>query len=179
MTAPLEQVAELLREESGIRLEQNQHTALRAAIGRVLPEGDVAEFLRLATDPVWGRETIAKLVDAITVKETSFFRDRRQLDAIAWRLLLERALAAGSGAIRVWSAACATGEEPYTPAILAREASAPAEPPVRILATDISSAALEGALAGRYIYYLLDAIGWSVATDTAMIVELERKRRAA
>jgi chemotaxis protein methyltransferase CheR len=150
MSDALDLVAELVRRESGIRVQPGQYASLRSAIGRADPGGDARRFLRLAEDPVWGREAVARLVDEVTVKETSFFRDRRQLDAIAWRLLLERAHASGSGHIRVWSAACATGEEPYTLALMAAEAFAPAPPPVRILATDISSAALEAALAGRY-----------------------------
>ncbi len=150
MTDVLDRVAEIVQRESGIRLQPTQYSSLRSAIGRAVPGGDALAFLRLAEDPVWGREAVGRLVDEVTVKETSFFRDRRQLDTIAWRLLLERAHAAGSGVIRVWSAACATGEEPYTLAILAAEAFAPAEPPVRILGTDISAAALESALAGRY-----------------------------
>ena len=150
MKDALVQVAALLRRETGIRLEPSQHSALRTALARAAPEGDPLSFLRAAADPVWGRSAIAKLVDEVTVKETFFFRDRRQLDAIAWRLLLERAHAAGSGEIRVWSAACATGEEPYTLALLASEAFAPGDPPVSILGTDISTAALEGALGGRY-----------------------------
>ena len=99
---------------------------------------------------MWGRDAIARLVDQVTIKETFFLREQRQLDAISWRLLLERAHTAGSGVIRVWSAACATGEEPYTLALLASEAFFPGDPPVSILGTDISTAALEGALAGRY-----------------------------
>ena len=150
MTDALDQVVALLRRETGIRLEQSQHSALRSALARAAPGGDALSFLRAAEDPVWRREVIAKLVDQVTIKETSFLRDRRQLDAIAWRLLLERAHAAGSGEIRVWSAACATGEEPYTLALLASEAFAPGEPPVSILGTDISTAALEDALDGRY-----------------------------
>jgi chemotaxis protein methyltransferase CheR len=150
VTHALDQVAALLRRETGIRLERSQHPALRSALARAAPGGDALSFLRAAEDPVWGREAIARLVDQVTIKETSFLRDRTQLDAIAWRLLLERAHAAGSGEIRVWSAACATGEEPYTLALLASEAFAPAEPPVRILGTDISTQALEAALAGCY-----------------------------
>lgn len=150
MTDVLDQVAEIVRQESGIRIQPNQYTSLRAAVGRAVPAGDVVSFLRLAADPVWGRETVARLVDEVTVKETSFFRERRQLDAIAWRQLLDRARAAGASGIRVWSAACATGQEPYTLAIMADQAFAPGDPPVRILATDISSAALEVALAGRF-----------------------------
>ena len=87
MTDPLAEVAELIRNETGIRLKPNQFASLGAAIGRALPSSDAAGFLRLAVDPVWGRETVARLVDEVTVKETSFFRDRRQLDAIPWRAL--------------------------------------------------------------------------------------------
>jgi chemotaxis protein methyltransferase CheR len=150
VTDALDQVAALLRRETGIQLDQSQHSALRSALARAAPDGNALSFLQAAADPVWGRETIANLVDQVTIKETFFLRERRQLDAIAWRLLLERARAAGSGEIRVWSAACATGEEPYTLAILASEAFAPGDPPLSILGTDISTAALEGALAGRY-----------------------------
>jgi len=146
----LDQVAELLRRECGIRLDPSQYTALRSALARAVPDGDAFSFLRAAADPVRGPEMVAALIDEVTVQETSFFRDRRQLDAIAWRLLLERALGAGSGEIRVWSAACATGEEAYTLALFAAEAFAPAEPPVRILGTDISSGALAAARAGIY-----------------------------
>jgi chemotaxis methyl-accepting protein methylase len=178
----LDQVAELVGRESGILLHPNQYSALRAAIGRAVPSGDAAGFLRLAGDPVWGRETVARLVDEITVKETSFFRDRRQLDAIAWRMLLERAHAAGAREIRVWSAACATGQEPYTLAILACEAFAPADPPVRVLGTDIAASALESALAGRYPERLLRGVDSHVRRtyfeeDGDRVVVGERARR--
>ncbi len=158
MIDPLAEVAELIRNESGIRLKPNQYASLSAAIGRAMPSSDAAGFLRLATDPVWGRETVARLVDEVTVKETSFFRDRRQLDAIAWRPLLERAQATGARELRVWSAACATGQEAYTLAILACEAFAPLDPPVRVLGTDIAASALEAALAGRYRDRLLRGV---------------------
>lgn len=150
MSDVLHLVAELVLRESGIRLQPMQYPALRSAIARALPHGDAATFIEVADDGVEGRRSIARLIDEITVKETSFFRDRGQLDAIAWRALLERAQAAGSPEIRVWCTACATGEEAYTLALLACEAFAPDKPPVRILATDISNAALDATRAGRY-----------------------------
>lgn len=150
MNQALDEIAELLRRECGIRLVPNQYPALRAALARALPGGNAFRFLGAAADPVRGPATVAALIDEVTIQETSFFRDRRQLDAIAWQLLLERALAAGSAEIRVWSAACATGEEAYTLALCAAEAFAPAEPPVRILGTDISNRALAAARAGVY-----------------------------
>jgi chemotaxis protein methyltransferase CheR len=150
MSDALHLVAELVLRESGIRLQPIQYPALRSAISRALPNGDAATFMQVADNGVEGRRSIARLIDEITVKETSFFRDRRQLDAIVWRSLLEHAQATGSPEIRVWCAACATGEEAYTLALLACEAFAPADPPVRILATDISNAALDATRAGRY-----------------------------
>jgi chemotaxis protein methyltransferase CheR len=146
MTRELDRVAELVLRETGIKLQPSQYPALRSALVRLGERGDPGAFLRQAVDPVWGREAIGRLVDEVTIKETSFFRDRVQLDAISWRLLLERA----DGPIRIWSAACATGEEPYTLSIMACEAFGTTSPPVRILGTDISTAALEGALSGHY-----------------------------
>jgi chemotaxis protein methyltransferase CheR len=150
MTGALEQVAELIREASGIQLQPNRYPALRAAIGRAEPQADAAGFLKLAADPERGPEALARLIDEVTVHESSFFREWAGLEALSWRLMLSRAHARGSSVIRVWSAACSTGEEPYSLAIAACEAFAPATPPVRILGTDIANAALDRAREGRY-----------------------------
>ena len=150
MTHALDRVAALLLRETGIRIDRSQYTSLRLGLARADPGGDAESFLHATEDPIWGRETIARLVDAVTIKETFFVREPRQLDAIPWRVLLDRARAAGSHDVRVWSAACATGEEAYTLAMLASEALGANDAPVSILATDISTSALEGALAGRY-----------------------------
>ena len=150
MSEQLHALADVIREVAGIRLEQSRHQALRAALGRSWPGVAHAEVLRRALDPKTGPATIATLIDEITIKETSFLRDRRQLEAIDWHDLLARAREGGSDVVRVWSAACATGAEPYSLALLACEAFASSAPPVRIVATDISSAALASAASGRY-----------------------------
>jgi chemotaxis protein methyltransferase CheR len=150
MSDALDRVAELVLQETGIRVQPAQHPALRSAVARALPNGDAAALLEMAVDAVEGPRAIATLIDEVTIKETFFFRDRQQLDTIPWRAMLERVQATGSQEIRIWCAACATGEEAYTLALLACEAFAPAPPPVRIMATDISSAALEAARAGKY-----------------------------
>jgi len=146
----LGEVAELIRAETGITLSSAQETALRAALARAAPGLDARAFLRRAAEPVAGRTLLEQLIDEVTIKETTFLRDRRQLDAISWHGLLEVARSAGSETIRVWSAGCATGEEPYTLALLAAEAFATAEPPVDVLGTDVSGAALEAAARGTY-----------------------------
>ena len=82
MSDSLDLVAELVLRETGIRVQASQYPALRSALARALPGADPAAFLRIAGDPVAGREAIAKLVDEATIKETSFLRDRQQLDEI-------------------------------------------------------------------------------------------------
>jgi len=146
----LAEVAELIRRETGITPAVTRDNVLRAALRRAAPDLEPGAFVRAAADPVRGRDLMQRLIDEVTVQETTFVRDRAQLDSIPWSGLLRSAQAAGSAAIRVWSAGCATGEEPYTLALLAAEAFAPAPPPVDVLGTDISSRALAAAQAGRY-----------------------------
>ena len=81
--------------------------------------------------------------------ETFFFRQREDLDAIDWRALLGARARDGSRRVRVWVAGCSTGEEAYTLAILASEALG-AAPPLALLATDLSAAALRRAEDARY-----------------------------
>ena len=143
-------VAELLRRETGIAFTVASETAMRAALRRAAPDLEPVDFIRAASDPVRGRGLVDRLIDEVTVQETTFMRDRDQLCSIPWHGLLHSARAAGSAVIRVWSAGCATGEEPYTLALLAAEAFAPATPPVDVLGTDISGGAIAAAAAGRY-----------------------------
>jgi len=146
----LTEVAELVRRETGITPAVAKENALRAALRRAAPDLEPGAFIRAASDPVRGRDLVERLIDEVTVQETTFVRDRGQLDGIPWHSLLRSARTAGSAAVRVWSAACATGEEPYTLALLAAEAFAPAPPPVDVLGTDISGRAIAAAAAGVY-----------------------------
>ena len=150
MSEALDALAALIQQASGLRLEQSRHPALRAALARGWPGLVPSEILSRAVDPVTGHAIVATLIDEVTIKETSFLRDRRQLESIDWQDLYATARASGSSEIRVWSAACATGEEPYSLAMLACESFASTAPPVSILATDVSAAALAAAAEGRY-----------------------------
>jgi chemotaxis methyl-accepting protein methylase len=150
MSAALEEVAKLLLSESGIRIRAEQTVSLDAAIRRLEPGMDARAFLRAAEDPDKRVLLLTSLIDEVTVQETYFFRQPAELKAIDWHLLYEGARAAGSEQVRAWVAACASGEEAYTLAILACEAFRSTEPPVSILATDISQSALAKVERGRY-----------------------------
>jgi chemotaxis methyl-accepting protein methylase len=150
LSPPLNHVAELLRRETGIVIKGEQLTSLEAALARVEPGLDASTFLAARVDPSKGSALLARLIDEVTVKETFFLRQRQELDAIEWTALLASANAAGRDRIAAWVAGCATGEEAYSLALLASEAFACSDPPVSILATDISDAALESARRGSY-----------------------------
>jgi chemotaxis methyl-accepting protein methylase len=143
-------IAALVRQETGIALPAAREAALRAAMERAAPGLDSDAFLRAVSDAGGDRALLDRLIDEVTVQETTFLRHRRQLDAVAWPGHLRDARAAGSDTIRVWSAGCASGEEAYTLALLAAEALAPAPATVDVLGTDVSGAALAAAAAGRY-----------------------------
>jgi chemotaxis protein methyltransferase CheR len=149
MSAPLDQLAAVVRRESGIRVGRAQRASLDAAVRRTAPGMDAAQLLRALAGPD-GRSLLDRLIDEVAIKETCFLREPQPLEAIDWPALLHAARGAGSDAVRVWSAACATGEEPWTLALLAAEAFPSPEPPVRVLATDISAAALARAERGVY-----------------------------
>jgi chemotaxis protein methyltransferase CheR len=146
MSAALGEVARMIERESGIVLKPAQLPSLQDAIARVDRDLTAEDLLVQEVSP----ETLERLIDEITIRETFFFRHRSELDAIDWYAALDAARARGSDAVRVWVAGCASGEEAYTVAILACEAFASASPPVRVLASDIAPTALEQARAGRY-----------------------------
>lgn len=95
-------------------------------------------------------EELGALARELTVGETYFFRNREQFQALAEIVLPERRIAAAGGdGLRLLSAGCASGEEAYSLAIVARETIVdPAS--VTIRAVDINPAALEQAAAAHY-----------------------------
>jgi chemotaxis protein methyltransferase CheR len=98
------------------------------------------------------RALATAVVDAMTTNETSWFRDSTPFEALRERVLPERIAANRERRqLSIWSAACSTGQEPYSIAMLI-EQSFPelATWNVSLLGTDLSSAALERARVGRY-----------------------------
>jgi len=110
----------------------------------------IAEYVRALAAGELPREW-QSLVPLITVKESYFFRAPQQFEAIERQLLprLLRARAA-SRRLRIWSAACARGEEPATLAMLLADEPALAGWEWSILATDLDEEALAGARRGLY-----------------------------
>jgi chemotaxis protein methyltransferase CheR len=102
-------------------------------------------YYRLRYDDPGGAE-LHRLVEALLVRETYFFRELPPLRYLAEHHL--PAIVARRGRARVWSAACSTGEEPYTLAMLLDRQRLLDR--VELVATDLSEIALEQARGGRY-----------------------------
>lgn len=149
MSEPLLELAMLVQRETGIVIEDTQMGRLQAVADSVAPEMSTAELLTELVDPASGRQLLGALIDEVTVQQTYFFRESYELRSLDWRLLMEAARARGE-AMRVWVPGCASGEDAYTLAMLAIEASDAHGTPVTILGTDVASTAIESALAGAY-----------------------------
>jgi chemotaxis protein methyltransferase CheR len=147
----------LIYAETGIWLGSSKTALLCGRLFRRLRELNLTS-LKIYYDHVSQpdqHEERARMIDAITTNETRFFREPRQFDFLSriafprWRAEAERGTRPKR--VRIWSAGCSSGEEPYTLAmLLAWDFPAESGWDVRVLATDISNRVLEKARRGVY-----------------------------
>ena len=148
-------VAKLVYEHAGIVIREHKEAMARGRLARrvkVLGLGSIAEYcayLRTAA----AADEIPELINAVTTNHTAFFRERHHFDHLRKdvlpRLIQERA--GRRGRIRIWSAACSSGEEPYSIAAISRDVIGHrSDLDFRILATDIDTDILDRAAAGQY-----------------------------
>ncbi|MEV1289839.1 CheR family methyltransferase [Micromonospora sp. NPDC049679] len=145
-------VSALVRRESAIVLGPGKEYLVEARlipVARQIGAASVAEFLadiQRHPDPVAQR----RIVDALTTNETSWFRDQDPFTALTGHVLPELIGArAANRHLRVWSAACSSGQEPYSLAIALRE-TLPAGWTYEIFGTDISGEMIERADRGEF-----------------------------
>jgi chemotaxis protein methyltransferase CheR len=150
----LVELAALLKARVGLHIRPDSYSALRLAVaarleGAAPPTADAASYLGLLASER-GDDELRRLLPLVTVGKTNFFRDDRQFRALSTLLpgLVARAKASGPP-VRIWSAGCATGEEPYSIAMTAAEAGAAPEE-VELLATDVNPEAVAAAARGLY-----------------------------
>jgi chemotaxis protein methyltransferase CheR len=144
--AEFQRVARWLRGVAGIHLSSQKKPLV---MGRLAPRmrhhglrryGDYIALICDGHDP----EETQIAVDLLTTNETQFFREPSHFDFLA-RTLVERP---GRRIMRVWSAACASGEEPYSIAMIL--AAALGDAPWEVLASDLSTRMLAKAATGHY-----------------------------
>ena len=147
-------IAQLLKKRSGLALNKEKAYLLESRLNPVARKWNFSGFDELA-QAIRNRGEEALLVDvteAMTTNESFFFRDQKpfdQFNEIVLPYLLEARAARRS--FRIWSAACSSGQEPYTLAMLLKEhADKLAGWRVEIVATDLSNEILDKAKEGLY-----------------------------
>ncbi len=145
---------QLLAQAAGLHFASSRRDALGSCIAERLRQTgmpDVPAYLELLDVP--GSAERQCLLDEVTIQETHFFRNPPQMLALRAHILPElvRAAQSRSHRLRIWSAGCSTGEEPYTVAMVLRELLPAIDSwDVRVLATDVSQTALQAARRGAY-----------------------------
>jgi chemotaxis protein methyltransferase CheR len=145
-------ISGLVRRDAAIVLETGKEYLVEARLlplARQLGINSVSEFVNRAQhrpEP----DTHRRIVDALTTNETSFFRDGEPFNQLVTMVLPDLvSRRAGNRNLKIWSAACSSGQEPYTLAMVLQDALPPGWS-FDIVGTDISTEMLGRAEAGLY-----------------------------
>ncbi|MFM7275792.1 MAG: CheR family methyltransferase [Gammaproteobacteria bacterium] len=147
-------IRQMVEQHAAIKLPDSKRQMVYGRLVRRLRElrlGSFAEYVALLRDDPGGPEFV-NLINAVTTNLTSFFRERHHFEVLEDKVLPElQQRNAANRRIRVWSAGCSTGEEPYSIAITLRGSSLLSQGwDARVLATDIDTKVLATAEAGVY-----------------------------
>jgi chemotaxis protein methyltransferase CheR len=171
---------------TGISLGPHKQFMLRARLQhrlRALGLPTFTAYLRYLRCQGPDGEEMGRFINAVTTNVTEFFREPHHFRFLAERWLpamRERAIREGRRSLRLWSAGCSTGEEPYSIAMVLQEALEAAAPAwdIRLLASDIDTDVLARASRGTYS---LERVAWlprarlvrfflrGVGTDTGLV----------
>ena len=158
-----ERMTKFIKGYCGIALNASRHTMLESRLRRRMHAtgfNDVNAYCHFVFDTT-GPEVeaeILELVDAVTTNKTDFFREPAHFDYLTKRILPELAQA-GSRHIKIWSAACSIGAEPYTIAMLLDDFCHRHHGiDYTVLATDICHASLQKALLGFFPYGMIEPV---------------------
>lgn len=149
--------------QCGIYVADNRKYLLENRLGNRLKQlnlKDFGEYYYYLQYDTGKKGELKKLFEVITTNETSFYRNPPQLKVFQENILTDviaRQRAEGRKRLRIWSAGCSTGEEPYTIAMIIHEllGSEIEEWDIRITANDLSQRVLDSARKGEYSDYSL------------------------
>ncbi|MGB4107905.1 MAG: protein-glutamate O-methyltransferase CheR [Alphaproteobacteria bacterium] len=146
-----------LSDKAGLSIGADRGYLLASRLVPVLKKWKLAEINDLIPPLRLGQnaELVQDVIDAMMTNETLFFRDEKPFKQFRNIVLPEILKKCGTRkSIRIWSAACSTGQEPYSIAMVLQEALPKIEEwNIHILATDISEKALAHARAGKYTQF--------------------------
>ena len=186
-------VRDLVRRESAIVLEPGKEYLVEARLSLLAKStghNDLASIVReLRAAPT--TQLSSSVIDSMTTNETSFLRDVAPFDALVTSVLPDLIKQrAAEQTLTIWSAACSSGQEPYSIAMLIRSRFPElASWRIKILATDVSGDMLAKAKAGRFAqievnrglpaallakYFSRTGMGWDVSPEIRSMVEFRQ-----
>lgn len=150
----IQKLSELLARETGQQLLANRHWRVEMALKPLLRKHSIPDIEMLASilEGAGEPELLKECVESMVNNETCFFRDQANFALLTGPVLDSlRAARSSTKRIRIWSAACSTGQEPYSLAMSFLENAEKWRGwTIQILATDISTTALSKARKGQY-----------------------------
>ncbi len=153
------QLADYVADITGIAFDQSKSFLIESRLGPLAAELGCANYQEFYSKIKSNRHPrlVNQVIDAITVNETYFFRDQTPFNLLRHKIIPDKIDQKSAGAsklgndLNIWSAACSTGQEVYSIAILLRELLGDVfKWRIRILGTDVSEAAVMAASRGRY-----------------------------
>lgn len=162
-TTEFARLSALVYEQSGIRITAAKKIMLESRLNkrlRALNMSSYSSYLELIITRE-GQDEIIPMIDAVSTNKTDFFREPHHYEVLVNKCLSflhHQNEARDNWTMNVWSAACSTGEEPYTLAIVLYEASLQRNFDFSILASDISTHALARAVTAVYSKERVSAI---------------------
>ncbi|WP_031433594.1 CheR family methyltransferase [Methylomarinum vadi] len=145
--ADYQAIRDFLNRSSGIVLGENKQYLVQNRLSPLLKKFDLASFADLVSalqSPLGAaRQIRSAVIDAMTTNETFWFRDNMQFTVLSQSVLPEL-LNQKTGTIKIWSAACSTGQEPYSISMCAEDVvrSVGRGRNIQIIGTDISESVL-------------------------------------
>ncbi|MEW6570175.1 MAG: protein-glutamate O-methyltransferase CheR [Nitrospirota bacterium] len=145
---------DLIRDYCGIYFDDDSRYLVEKRLSRRVKShhfNTFRDFFRYLLYDKNRDEELASIIDVLTVNETYFFREQNQLNAFSEEILCDlKETNKATRKLRIWSAGCSTGEEPYTIAMLVMESGYFQGWDIEILGSDISQRVLQVARSGLY-----------------------------
>lgn len=192
-------LSQYIYEISGIFLDEKKSYLLETRLRPLIDDEGFSSFMELyrraQTDSA--RNLERKIIDAVTTNETLFFRDKYPFELFQHKImpdLIDKKNGGSSGilpiGVRIWSAACSTGQEVYSIAIVLKELLTNFNKfNIRLLGTDISDTAVKQASYGHYSkfevergldkdtldkYFSLNGNYWKIRDDIRAMVSFQK-----
>jgi chemotaxis protein methyltransferase CheR len=159
-TDDIKEISKYILDISGIHLNESKAYLIETRLGDIIKEYGCSSYRELCSKAKTdSKKTLEdRIIDAISTNETLFFRDTGPFEVLQHKILpdlIDKRTEKSSGLlpipIRIWSAACSTGQEVYSIAIVLKELLADFKKyNVKLLGTDISDSAIGQASYGTY-----------------------------